>query len=508
MVKCVSFAIGGACLPPLWSNGRAVTYAEFRKAVSAYKPGSILRGVARHSAINFRHPQQRLQRSDPLPPWAVSLLAREALTAPGKPTRKSADRRPATESDLRRLGALAIALEDPLTAQPSTPNAVESFTIRMAYQQFMFQEPVFHDMARMRPMFDRPFPSERFKTLSAESLCAVLGGPLDVFIDSGPFFVAAAMKNAGFFDPEWLQGPQFEEVRERIDISELLKVFKTAWAAPWADLRSEAIRAKSPDQRLRQYDWNPFLGRPFVDQADGRYLAPQAWYVASRVRPSAVYYLGVVKYGDAWARDLGLAHEDYIRVQLEQLKPQASVYGEFEYDTGSGSGKTVDAIVVLDGAVLLVEAKSVRTRLDSRYTFAAYTDHLQRDLHKAFKQIARTAHMIRNRHAAIGDVVPDDRPLCGLVVTPEPLWLANNAQFTAGYPNPTVPTSIISLRELEDLVAYGRGDRKGTVWLDATKEDKQGNRNPHAALYRHQQARKKIPQNPLLKEAFDTGAWQ
>lgn len=508
MVACVTFVIGSACLPPRYINDRSVTYAEFRRAVSAYKPGSILRGLARHSAINFRHPQQRLQCSDPLLPWAVSLLAREALTAPGKSTRKSPDRRPATENDLRRLGALAIALEDPLIAQPGTPNAVESFAIRTAYQQFMFQEPVFHDMARMRPMFDRPFSSERFEVLSAQSLCVVLGGPLDVFVDSGPFFVAAAMKNAGLFDPEWLQGPQFEEVRNRIDIAELLKIFMTAWAAPWADLRSEAIRAQSSDQRLRQYDWNPFLGRPFVEQADGEYLAPQAWYVASRVRPSAVYYLGLVKYGDAWARDLGLAHEDYIRLQLEQLKPATSVYGEFEYDTGSGSGKTVDAIVVLDDAVVLVEAKSVRTRLDSRCTFAAYTDHLQRDLRKAFTQIARTAHMVRNHHTALGGAVPDDRPLCGLVVTPEPLWLANNAQFTAGYPDPTVPTSIVSLRELEDLVAYGREDRKGTVWLDATKADEQGNRNPHAALYRHQQSRGKIPQNPLLKEAFDTGAWQ
>jgi hypothetical protein len=388
------------------------------------------------------------------------------------------------------------------------PNAVESFVIRTTYQQFMFQEPVFHDMARMRPMFDRPFPSGRFEVLSAQSLCEIVGGPLDVFVDSGPFFVAAAMGNAGLFDPAWLQGRQFEEVRDRIDIAALLEIFKTAWAAPWADLRSEAIRTQSPDQRLRQYDWNPFLGRPFVEQADGQYLAPQAWYVATRVRPSAVYYLGVVNYGDAWARDLGLAHEDYIRLQLQQLEPSASVYGEFEYDTGSGSGKTVDAIVVLDDVIVLVEAKSVRTRLDSRRTFAAYTDHLQRDLRKAFRQVARTAQMVRDHHPALGDAVPDDRPLCGLVVTPEPLWLANNAQFTRGYPDPTVPTSIVSLRELEDLVAYGREDRKGAVWLDATRQDEHGNRNPHAALYKHQQSRKGIPQNPLLKKAFDAGAWQ
>jgi hypothetical protein len=436
------------------------------------------------------------------------MLAREALTTPGKSTRKSSDRRPVTDGDLRRLGAVAIALEDPITAEPRLPNAIESFTIRTAYQQFLFQEPVFHEMARMRPMFEGPFPSGRFEVLSAHTLSEVLGGPLHVFVDSGPFFVAAAMRNAGLFDPSWIQGPQFAEVRDRIDAAELLEIFSTAWAAPWAELRSEAIRTQSPDQRLRQYDWNPFLGRPFVELANGRYLAPQAWYVATRVRPSAVYYLGVAKYGDAWARDLGIAHEDYIRLQLHQLEPVASVYGEFGYDTGSGSGKTVDAIVVMDSVVVFIEAKSVRTRLDSRLTFAAYTNHLQRDLRKAFRQIARTAAMVRDRHPAVSHAVPDDRPLCGLVVTPEPLWLANNSRFTAGYPDPTVPTSIISLRELEDIVAYGREDYRGSIWLDVTTPDEHGNRNPHAALYRHQQSRKGTPQNPILKEAFDAGAWR
>ena len=487
---------------------RAVTYAEFRRAVSVYKAASMLKGLARYSALSFSRLHQRMQPEDPLLPWAVSMLAREALTTPGKSTRKSPDRRLATDTDLRRLGALATALEDPLIAEPGMPNAVQSFVIRTAYQQFIFQEPVFHDMARMRPMFERPFPSDRFEVLSAQSLYEVLGGPFDVFVDSGPFFAAAAMRNAGRFDSKWLEGPQFEEVRNRIDIADLLEIFNTAWAASWSELRSEAMRTQSPNPRLRQYDWNPFLGRPFVELGDGQYLAPQAWYVATRVRPSAVYYLGVAKYGDAWAHDLGRAHEDYIRLQLRQLEQVASVYGEFEYDTGNGSGMTVDAIVVQDGAVVLVEAKSVRARLDSRHTFSAYTDHLQRDLRKAFRQVARTAEMVRNHHTALGGAVPDDRPICGLVVTPEPLWLANNAEFTSGYPDPAVPTSIVSLRELEDLVAYAREDRRGTVWLDATTPGENGNRNPHAALYRHQQSRGEPPQNPLLKEAFAAGAWE
>ncbi len=48
-----------------------------------------------------------------------------------------------------------------------TPRAVESFLVRTAFQQFEYQEPMYHGMARMRPMFGRPFPRDRFEVLSA-----------------------------------------------------------------------------------------------------------------------------------------------------------------------------------------------------------------------------------------------------------------------------------------------------------------------------------------------------
>ncbi len=271
-----------------------------------------MRELAIQSTRRYARVNNGFDARDPLLPWAISMIAREALVTPGKATRRSPGRRNISGQELDRLGAYALALSDPLSAVAKAPGAIDGFLVRMAFQQFSYQEPSYHSIARMRPMFDRDYPAGRFSVLSKESLKEVLGGRLDVFVDSAPFFVAAAMANQGNFSPKWLEGSQFDEVRERIDLEELRSVFDIGWSASRADLRAEAIRAQSQDLQLRQHDWNPFVGRPFMQTGEGQYIAPQAWYVASRVSPSAVYYLGLDRYGEDWTRDLGQAHEDYI----------------------------------------------------------------------------------------------------------------------------------------------------------------------------------------------------
>jgi hypothetical protein len=153
-----------------------------------------------------------------------------------------------------------------------------------------------------------------------------------------------------------------------------------------------------------------------------------------------------------------------------------------------------------------VEAKSLRARLDSHHTFEAYSTRLERDMHKAFRQVGKTASMIREGHTVFGGAIDASKPMCAVVVTPEPLWLANRARFTSAYPDPTVPTAILSLRELEDVVAYSCAQGDGSLWLAVTEADEAGDRNPGAALYRHQQ-KHGLPSNPLLKQSYEQGAW-
>jgi Nuclease-related domain len=70
-----------------------------------------------------------------------------------------------------------------------------------------------------------------------------------------------------------------------------------------------------------------------------------------------VYYLGVEKWGNAFAEDCGLLFELYVGRQLGtlhnvQVNPQVS--------HEKGQNRSVDWIVVCPNAVLLVEVKSVR----------------------------------------------------------------------------------------------------------------------------------------------------
>lgn len=72
-----------------------------------------------------------------------------------------------------------------------------------------------------------------------------------MFIDSGPLLAAVAMKNQGLFNQRWLEGPEFEEVRWRIDITSLRATFDVAWSLRFRNLRAEAIQTQSEDPRLR-----------------------------------------------------------------------------------------------------------------------------------------------------------------------------------------------------------------------------------------------------------------
>jgi hypothetical protein len=247
-----------------------------------------------------------------------------------------------------------------------------------------------------------------------------------------------------------------------------------------------------------------------VTLTDGTHVAPQAWFAQARVSPTAIYHLGHDHFAtdrdkDQWSIDLGLAQEDYILEQLRQLEPAARVIGEVEYATKQGAVKTVDGIIVLDDVVVLVESKSLRARLDSTSSFQAYRERLGRDLNKVFgRQLPRTAAAISSgSHPSLASI-PDDRPMVALVVTPDRLHQANTAAARAALPRPPVPTALVSLGELENLVAAAI-KAGGSVFLDCTTPDASGNFDVNRALRDHFKDAK--PANPLLSSSFASGRW-
>ncbi len=484
-------------------NSHAPTrYAAFQAEVTKFKTKALLSSLGSLTSRQAARSGPLIDANDLVLPWSASLIAREAIAASVGP---QFTRRRATEVDLKRLNAMVMDLEDPIMDGPWA--SLDDWHVRMAFQQFAYQQPVFHPAARLRPMFNRPFPASEYKVLSKSVITDLLGSDIDGFVDTGPFFAASAGSNSGFFDPAWLAGPQFEPVLEKMPQEELHAIFLRSWSAPLSVQRARARQGRSTTPRTRQYDYNPLVAAPWVGLQDGSYVAPQAWYVLARVGPSALYYAGIeAGLGKDFLDDLGRVNELYVLDQANQLKSLAVVHPEIVYDP-NGNKKTVDILIVTDTLAWLIEVKSTRTNLAAQKSYDAYMDLLHRDIDKAFMQLATTADLIRSRHSAVSGLVPAGLPLVGSVVTAEPLPQANAVGMRKHLFDPTIPAAILSMRELEDAVAFGLAMPIDRVVKALTTSTASGFPNPPSALHGLQTALGAVPSNPLLSTAWQSGAW-
>ena len=117
----------------------------------------------------------------------------------------------------------------------------------------------------------------------------------------------------------------------------------------------EAVARAGRNDRLRRYTFNPLRGRPLLTGFGQGYLCPFPYLALAKATPWGVYFTGLNRYRQRFAHDLGHLFEQHIGRQL-RLLPGAQVLGEVSY--GPARSKTVDWIVVLPEAVLLVEVKS------------------------------------------------------------------------------------------------------------------------------------------------------
>lgn len=153
---------------------------------------------------------------------------------------------------------------------------------------------------------------------------------------------------------------------------------------------------------------------------------------------------------EAFTRDLGVLFQAYVGAQLGQLG-EVQIIPEVRYD---GDQRSVDWFMVWPDMVVLVEAKSTRLTQPARMGREALRADVERAIGKAFKQIERTATLVRGRHRAFSHI-PADREIVGLVATLEPYFLANSPLLHQFLPALSVPTTIAAVREVERLVGIG-----------------------------------------------------
>lgn len=423
---------------------------EYVQRVRRHPPSSLLPLIARTSAQWPTKERWTTDRTGLYRPWGLADAAWVSL-AHGNEHRQKA----ATENDLREILAQYVALDDPLRHLP-VGERLEGFLLRVAGQQFTWQEDDFSELARSLAVLVQTRPTRPLEVLTAGWEQDLLGCPLADYVGLGLLLYTAATARQGRFDLAWLPESELSVFEAMTSRAAIRTVVERHFATSATEERARvAAGLLTSDPLLRRYTPNPLRARPLVRGYGCDYIIPVTPAVLGKVSPMGLFYTGRDHYTDdqtflAFTRDLAELFEQYVGRHL-RLLPGAEVFPEIVY--GKNGEKSVDWIVVLPGLVLLVEVKSVRPtaklRLGPQQEFG---DELDKKLGKAIgKQITTTAKLIRDRHAKFTHI-PTDRPMFGIVVTMEPYHLVNTPDFRDTLPITDVPTLVAPASELEDAV--------------------------------------------------------
>lgn len=423
---------------------REYTYKEFCDYARRFDQEQLLAAVAQQAASLPDDAGEMPYRATP--PWALAGLVK-ACICQGNAHRST----PVRPNDI----LMGCHMYNNLTTQElHQPGLDSGFNIlaRIAYEQFPYQESIFEELARPELYFSDYSGRKQLEVISEESLTELLGAPIRTAVAVALILYASAQKNAGFFDPAWLDQPNFTKILEVVPRDQILAVIDAVFVNSIEQFKQQATEAP-PLPYLERYLFNPLTARPLLRLRDGRLLAPVLQMIGRKLSPIELYYLGIKRWEEAFSRDMGELLEDYVGRQLASM-PDVDVHSEVTYTERRNVIKSVDWIVVFDDLVLLVETKATRTPAATRAADVTAHDTYQETLGKAFKQINRTYQALQAKVPAF-DHIPKDRPVLGLVATLDPWYMANS--MARGFlPVTDVPVMVASTREVEHLVGIGQ----------------------------------------------------
>ncbi|MFF4265799.1 hypothetical protein [Streptomyces virginiae] len=469
-----------------------VSDREYVQRVRRHPPSSLLPLIAQVSSTLPTKIEWQQERTGRYRPWALADAAWVSLS------RGNEDRqRAATPDDLGEILAQYIALDDPIRHLP-VGERLEGFLLRVAGQQFTWQEDDFSELTRSLAVLVQTQPTKPLKVLTGNWERDLLGCTLSDYVGLGQLLYGAATHTGGRFNPEWLPDDElgrFEDLTSRVAVAAAIeRHFSTGVEEERARFADGLFTS---DPMLRRYTPNPLRARPLVRGFGRDYLIPVTSAVLGKVSPMGLYYTGMERYGEAFSQDLGELFEQYIGRHL-RLIPGADVHPEIVYGKKNGE-RGVDWIVVLPGLVVLVEVKSARPTAGLRLGPQQFAGKLTEKLEKAFGQINKSAGLINERHEAFTHI-PNDRPTLGVVVTMEPFHLFNAPEFRSVLPATTVPTVVASASELEDAVVLTENSLEQAL-LAHIKQPPPGG----WSLRDLSQGRTAI--NPILDEAWAAYPW-
>lgn len=420
-------------------------------------------------------------------PWALAAVAKASLVAGNDYRNKTV-----THSDLELMCQAFHAVEDPFTLAPNAPGSLASFLVRTAYEQFPSQQSVFEELARTEALFSVSAASAEQSFIDDDFWRNALGCSLTEFVGLGLLLNIGALCNGGYYDPSWLAQPNFVPVLEHLPADVVTTVSARHFLATRQTFQATAASHRLDDRYLRRFEFNPLTVHPFVQQPDGRFIAPVPHYALTRVSPTGLYYIGLEHGGTRFTQALGTVFETYVGEQLGLLHPELLLH-DVEYRRGQ---RAADWIVVLPRAVLVVEVKATPLSEGGRLGTSRLAEDLARAPGRAVTQIDRTVELIADGHPAVANV-PRDRPVIGLIVTLQPYFQCNS-ELVWGSGERQTPVVLASSRELEHLVCVTEA-AVDEVLIDLVNDPERAGWNLGTAIARHRPGR-----NPILDRAWDT----
>lgn len=426
---------------------RVTKWDDFVRRVRRHRPSDLLTAIA---AANITiAPEGWFQPGPRVPalfPWGLAAAARESIRAGNE------HRTPGvTGRDLAQICGIYGGLYDPVLDDRDALACV----VRIAYEQFPYQEALFFGLTRSRLLFGDPSASALAKLRIVDETFweQTIGLPLELLFAAGMLFGVGANVNEGRFDLSWYEQPNFVQVRDIVPLEHAQAAMNTIFGASIDELRG---MFRPPGARgFERLAFNPLHARPFVRFSETTFLAPVPTFVFWRASAPSLYMALERLDRDVDKRrftdDVGTLFEDYVARQGEQLRdvrPIApDVYREIEYRRGAF---TTDLILVWPDFVLLVEAKASRLTEESRMGGPSLVAEIDRTIGKAVEQIETTAELIAARAPALAHI-PADRPIYGLVVTLEPYHFVGVDEISRD--KQAVPISIGSISDFERFIA-------------------------------------------------------
>lgn len=423
------------------NGSRPVPYAEFKKRVRSFRRDATLREVAA-LAVAFARAEAGLSAPLNVPnvvaEWSLAGIARTALTS----ANNHRDKTP-TLGDLVRLCSEYVNIADPDIQSPAGSDRLRHVMARITYEQFGFGYSLMEGIGRTLTLLldhadgcpGAPSPDDWRR---------VLGVPLQQFMRIGFGLHIAILSNGGRIDRSTLLLDHVLPVFAPVAPDVLLSVIDKHFASSPEEHRADALHREVSG--YEKWSPNPLQALPLLS-IENELVGPVPRWIADRVTPTGLYFIGLDAFGSVFTDALGCAFERYIGSQLALLE-HAEVHPEIAF--GSPERRTVDYFVITDEAVILVEVKAARPILASRLGLVTADDDFTAKIGHARDQIEKTVSLLTDGHPALSDI-PNDRPLFGLIVTLEPWHLAGTFLYDDLLGGSRIPIAVTSAHGVETV---------------------------------------------------------